>query len=192
MDVPRNFNILATTERINESRACSELWMLLRAAGEESPIVDKVGIWGIVVAMTSLDPTETVFRIREEYLKKPDAIQALYRVIPIQRLVHSNMEEIVKTAQELSIIIGADDSYRIAVEKRRTNLSSNELITAIADPIESRVDLDNPNWVILVEIAGRMTGVSVIRPNVILNVQKERARLAMEAKKSAALHDESS
>jgi tRNA acetyltransferase TAN1 len=190
--VPRDFNILATTERISESRACSELWMLLRAAGDESPIVDKVGIWGVVVAKTLLDPTEAIAKMRLEYLKKPEVIQALYRVIPIQRLVNSTMEEIVKTAQELSAIIGAEDSYRITVEKRRTNLSSNELVTAIADPIERRVDLDNPNWVILVEITGRVTGVSVIRPRVILNVQKERARLAMEAKKGAALHDKPS
>jgi len=188
--MPRNFNILATTERINESKACSELWMLLRAAGDESPIVDKVGIWGIVVARTSLEPAEAVAKMREEYLKKPEAIQALYRVIPIQWLVHSTMEEIVKTAHELSVAIGVDDSYRITIEKRRTNLSSNELVTAIADPIERRVDLDNPDWVILVEIAGGVTGVSVIHPRAILNVQKERARLAMEAKKSTTLHDE--
>ena len=35
--MPRQFNILATTERINEGRAGSELWMLLRAAGDEVP-----------------------------------------------------------------------------------------------------------------------------------------------------------
>ena len=33
----RQFNILATTERINEGRAGSELWMLLRAVGMRPP-----------------------------------------------------------------------------------------------------------------------------------------------------------
>jgi hypothetical protein len=54
--VPREFNILATTERINEGRAGSELWILLRAAGDEAPIVERMGIWGIIIAKTPLLP----------------------------------------------------------------------------------------------------------------------------------------
>lgn len=188
--VPRNFNILATTERINESRASSELWILLRAAGDESPLVDRLGIWGVVVALTPLDPAEAVAHMRADFTKKPDAIQALYRIIPIQRLVPTTKEDIVKAAHELAAAIGPDESYRITVEKRRTSLSSKELIEAIADPIERRVDLENPDWFILVETAGRVTGVSVVRPTSMLNVQKERFRLATEAKKGAALDDE--
>lgn len=186
----REFNILATTERINESRACSELWMMLRAAGEESPIVDRIGIWGIVAARTSLAPAEAVARMRADFLKKPEAIQALYRIIPIQRLVLTTKDDIVKTAHEFAAVIGPDDSFRITVEKRRTNLGSMELIDAIASPIDRKVNLEKPDWVILVEVMGRMTGVSVVHPSSILNIQKERYRLTSEAKKGSALHDE--
>ena len=188
--MPREFNILGTTERINESKGCSELWMMLRAAGDENPIVDRMGIWGLVVARTSLDPTEALARMRTDFLKKPDAIQALYRIIPLQRLVPTTKDDIVKTAHELAAAISADNSYRITLEKRRTSLRSIELIDAIADPIEKRVDLENPDWVILVEILGRVTGVSVVHPDSILNIQKERYRLSSEAKKGSALHDE--
>ena len=52
----RQFNILATTERINEGRAGSELWMLLRAVGDEAPVVERMGIWGIIIAKTPLSP----------------------------------------------------------------------------------------------------------------------------------------
>jgi tRNA acetyltransferase TAN1 len=153
----RRYNILATTERINESRAGSELWMLLRAVGDEAPIVDRMGIWGIIVAMTSLEPAAAVSKMREEFLKKPDSVQALFRVIPIQRLVP-------------------------------TRLGSHEIIDAVADVIDRKVNLDNPDWVVLVETAGRMTGVSVVHPSEILNVQKERVHLSTEAKKRATLN----
>ena len=186
----RRFNILATTERINESRASSELWMLLRAVGDEAPIVDRMGIWGIIVAMTPLEPAAAVSKMREEFLKKPDSVQALFRVIPIQRLVPTTLEEIVKTAKRLSATIGAEESYRITVEKRRTRLGSHEIIDAVADVIDKKVNLDNPDWVVLVETAGRMTGVSVVHPSDILNVQKERVHLSTEAKKRATLNYE--
>ncbi len=188
-DLAREFNILATTERISESRAGSELWMLLRAAGDEAPVVERMGIWGIIVAKTSLNPAEAVTKMREEFMKKPDGIQALFRVIPIQRLVPTTLEEIVKATTELSAAIGPDETYRITVEKRRTRLGSHEIIDAVADKIERKVNLDNPDWFILVETAGKQTGVSVVRPTNMLNVQKERVRLSAEAKKRAALDD---
>jgi tRNA acetyltransferase TAN1 len=184
--VVREFNILATTERIDERKAGGELWMLLRAAGDESPVVDRMGIWGIVIAMTNLEPTMAVARVREEFLKKPDSIQALFRVIPIQRLVPTKLEEIVKATKELSAAIGQDESFRITVEKRRTRLGSHEIINAVAEDINRRVNLDDPDWVVLVETTGKMTGVSVVRPANILNVQKERVGLAAEAKKRTA------
>jgi tRNA acetyltransferase TAN1 len=164
--------------------------MLLRAAGDEAPIVDRMGIWGIIIARTALDPAAAVAKMREEFIKKPDSIQALFRVIPIQRLVPTTLEEIVKATTELSAAIGPEESYRITVEKRRTRLGSHEIIDAVADKIERKVNLENPDWVILVETAGRRTGVSVVRPINMLNVQKERVRLAAEAKKRPALDDE--
>jgi tRNA acetyltransferase TAN1 len=185
----REFNILATTERISESRAGSELWMLLRAAGDEAPVVDRMGVWGIIVAKTTIDPAEAVTKMREDFIKKPDAIQALFRVIPIQRLVPTSLEEIAKAATELSAVIGTEESYRITVEKRRIRLGSHEIINAVAEKIDRRVNLDNPDWVVLIETAGKVTGISVVHPTNILNVQKERVRLAAEAKKRASFDD---
>lgn len=187
--MPKEFNILATTERVNESRACSELWMLLKAAGDENPWVDRIGIWGLVVANTKLNPITAIAKMREDWLKKPEAIQALYRVIPLQCLVPTTKEDIVKATQKLSTTINAEDSYRITIEKRRTQLASKDIIDAVAEGINRRVDLENPDWLILIEITGRITGVSVVPPISILNVQKERVRLMAEAKKGTTFND---
>ena len=148
-----------------------------------------MGIWGIIIAKTPLEPATAVAKMREEFIKKPDAIQTLFRVIPIQRLVPTNIEEIVNATKELSAAIGPDETYRITVEKRRTRLGSHEIIDAVADGIERKVNLDHPDWVILIETAGRQTGVSVVRPINMLNIQKERVRLAAETKKRATLDD---
>jgi len=38
------------------------------------------------------------------------------------------------------------------------------------------VDLEKPDWVVLIEVLGDTVGVSVVKPGDMLNVQKERAR----------------
>lgn len=39
------------------------------------------------------------------------------------------------------------------------------------------MDLEDYDWIILIEIIGRITGLAVIPRDGLLNVQKERARL---------------
>ncbi len=189
--MPRRFNVLATTEGIMLGRATSELWMLLRAAGDETPTVDRSGIRGVIVAQTSLDPTIAVERMAEDFRKRPDTIYALFRVIPVLRLVPTDLAEIVAAAKELAAVIPPDETFRVTVEKRRTVLGSHQIIDAVAEVVERKVKLEEPDWVVLIETMGKITGVSVVRPRAILNVQKERAKLSAEAKKGAALNDKS-
>jgi len=40
-----------------------------------------------------------------------------------------------------------------------------EIIKAIADQTSNKVDLENPKWVILVQVLGGMTGIAILRPN---------------------------
>ena len=164
--------------------------MLLRAVGDETPIVDRSGIRGVIVAQTSLDPVVAVERMAEDFRKRPETIYALFRVIPVQKLIPTNLVEIVAAAKELAAAIGSEETFRVTVEKRRTVLGSHQVVDAVAEVINRQVKLEEPDWIVLVETMGKVTGVSVVRPSSILNVQKERARLSTEAKKGAALRDE--
>lgn len=173
----QDFNLLATSERLRESEACSELWMLLRAVGDDGPAVDRSRIRGLITARTSLNPVEAVGMLRGELRARPSHFRALLRVMPVEAVVQTKPEEIVAAAHGLASRIGRDESFRITVEKRGTELRSMEIIDAVAQGIDQRVDLGSPDWIVLVEIVGKLTGVSVIRREGLLNVQKERARL---------------
>lgn len=185
-----DFNLIATSERGFESDACSELWMQLRAAGDERPIVDRSNVRGLILTRTNLDPIEAVTRLRHELRKNPLRFRPILRVLPIERVTITEMEGIVDVAHELASHIGVDESFRITVEKRRTGLRSRGVIDAVADGIARRVDLGHPDWVVLVEIVGHLTGVSVVRPDSMLNVQKERARLPVDGQKRPPLDDQ--
>jgi tRNA acetyltransferase TAN1 len=48
-------------------------------------------------------------------------------------------------------------------------LRSSEIIASVGSEIDNRVDLENPNWIVLVEIIGKLVGISVLRPNEIFS-----------------------
>jgi len=170
----RDFNLLITTARGNEDEACSEVWYLLGEIGDKTAKVDKTGVMGLISAKSSLDPFEVIKKLREILRERPWEFRYTLRFIPITKVVRTNLNEIQKTATELSSQIGEDETFRVTVEKRFTDMSTRDVIEAAAANIERKVDLSNPDKIVLIEIIGGITGISVIRPNDILSVTKER------------------
>jgi tRNA acetyltransferase TAN1 len=186
----KGFNLIATTDKINESRACSELWMLLKATGDESPTVDRSFIRGIVVGRTSVTPDAVACRLSMDLRSNPKNYNSLYRIIPVQRIIETSTEKIVEAAKGLATVMRPDDSFRVTFEKRRVGLSSHEIIDVVASHFDQRVDLENPDWVILIETMGKITGVSIVKPSQIMNVQKTRFSLSTEKAEGAPLNDQ--
>jgi len=170
-----NFNLIATTNRREESWGCTELWMLLQDIDDPKPIVDRSGIYGFIAARTNLNPVEAINKLRAELGRRPEAFKHLLRLIPVEIVVPSEIERMKEAVLSLSGRIGEEESFRITVEKRRTPLRSREIIEAVAEGITRKVDLENPAWVILIEVVGKYTGISVLKPSEILNTVKERS-----------------
>ncbi|MCW3988535.1 MAG: THUMP domain-containing protein [Candidatus Bathyarchaeota archaeon] len=175
-------DLLATSDIWSTSAACSELWMILRAVGDETPRVYRTRVKGLVAAETSLGPLEAIRRIRGELHERPESFKSLLRIIPVEATVPTELAEIVETALRLAEKIPGDESFRVTLEKRRTKLRSREVIDAVAEKIDRKVDLGDPDWVVLVEIVGKRTGIAVVPRDGILSVQKERAQLASKGK----------
>jgi tRNA acetyltransferase TAN1 len=175
-------DLLATSDIWSASAACSELWMLLRAVGDETPSVYRTRVKGLIAAETSLEPLEAIRRIRGELRERPESFKNLLRIIPVEATIPTEIDEIVETAHGLAEKIPGDESFRVTLEKRRTKLRSREVIDAVAEKIDRKVNLGDPDWVVLVEIVGKRTGVAVVPRDGILSIQKERAQLASKGK----------
>ncbi|MEN3047448.1 MAG: THUMP domain-containing protein, partial [Candidatus Caldarchaeales archaeon] len=104
--------------------------------------------------------------------REPWKVSGLMRLIPIERAVETKVEAIVEAVEELKGKIPPDATYKVVVEKRHTQLSSRELIEAVASRVERKVDLENPSWIVLIEVLGGLTGVSVLRPSQVLSLTK--------------------
>jgi tRNA acetyltransferase TAN1 len=169
-----DFNLLASTMRGNERQMCYELAFLLKEAGDAEPTVDKTGIRGLVVGKTALDPVEAIEKLRVMLHEKPYEFRYAFRIIPIQKVIHTDIEEVKCAAAELFAGMGENDTFRVTIEKRFTSIHSRDLIEAVATDIKNKVDLDNPNRVLLIEVLGGITGMSLIKPDDLIAVQKEK------------------
>ena len=170
----RNFNLLATTWRGNEENACSELRYLLGEIGDSAPTVDKTGVAGLIAAKTVFNPFEVIEKFRKILHERSYEFRYTLRIIPVEKVVRTDLGEIQQAATELSSKIGEDETFRVTVEKRFTETPTQDIIEATATNIERKVDLNNPDKILLIEVVGGLTGLSVIKPNEILAVMKEK------------------
>ena len=106
--------------------------------------------------------------------ERPYEFRFALRIIPIERVVPTSLEDIKQAASELAKRIGENETYRVTVEKRFTELHSAEIIEAVATDIKNKADLKNPNKILLIETLGALTGLSIVKPQEIISVQKEK------------------
>jgi tRNA acetyltransferase TAN1 len=171
-----NFNLFYTTYRYREYDAVEELNLLLRKFGDESPILEIQEVSGVILAFTKLNPFELTTKYRELLAEEPWQFRYILRAIPIERSIHTNLKNIeIAVGNLVKKKINANDSFRITVEKRFTSLRSKEIISSIATRLsEYTVSLENPSWIILVEIIGNKTGISVLTKRDIFSSVMEK------------------
>ena len=170
-----DFNLLATTSRGNERPMCNELHFLLtEELGDTEAQVSKTKVKGLIVGKTSLDPCLVIYKFRAILNERPYEFRYAMRILPIEKVVPTDLEEIKQATQELAARIGEEETFRVTVEKRFTALHSKDIIEAAASDIKRKADLENPNRILLIEVLGGLTGLSLLKPSDILAVAKEK------------------
>jgi len=171
-------NLIITCPRHFEEEASEEVKRILIELGDQEPKIIITSMPGILTGITSLNPIESIEKIREKIQDEPWTIRYCLRIIPIQGVCKTNIKEIEDEILKKIGVIKTEDSYRITIEKRNSKVSSDEIISKIAKNITNKVSLDSPDWIILIEIIGDEAGVSIIRNNNILSVEKIKRSLS--------------
>ena len=171
-------NLIVTCARHLEGETEDELIDILHELGDSDIKIVVSSMSGIITVQTKLDPIEVVKKIKEMVLDEPWSIRYCLRIIPIQKIVETNIDEIEKMISSMSEQIEEKESYRILIEKRNSDISSKEIITKIANGIKNKVSLDFPDKVILIEILGIVTGISIIKKSDILSLEKTKRSIS--------------
>jgi tRNA acetyltransferase TAN1 len=147
---------------------------LLEMFGDPDSKSEITEIKGIIVAHTVLEPLFVVNKLKELVAAEPWQVRYILRVLPIEAVIPTEIDSIKRAAKDLAARIGSHDKFRITVEKRHSALASMDVISAIAREVGSKVDLEDPDWVVLVEVIGVRTGISVIEPDQIFSSVVEK------------------
>jgi len=170
-----DFNLLATTARGNERAMCNELLFILKEElGDSQAQTAKTKIRGLIVGKTSLDPLVVMEKFRKILTERPYKFRYALRILPVQKVVLTDLAEIKKATQEMALKIEETQTFRVTVEKRFTGLHSMEIIDAATGDIARKVDLKKPDWILQIEVLGRLTGISLLKPDDVLAVVKEK------------------
>ena len=171
-------NLIVTCARNLEGETEEEIIDILDELGDPDVKISVSNMSGIITVQTKLDPIEVVRKMKEMLLDEPWSIRYCLRVIPIQKIVETNLEKIQECISSISDKIEENESYRILIEKRNSDISSKEIITNIANQIKNTVSLDFPDKIILIEILGIVTGISLIKKSDILSLEKTKRSMS--------------
>jgi len=171
-------NLIITCARHLEPETEEELSGILEEFGDSDAKVSITKMSGILTAETKLEPIEVVRKIKEMLLDEPWSIRYCLRIIPIQKVIETKIEEIEKTVTYISEQISDGETYRISIEKRNSDLSSQEIISKIAGKIKNKVSLEFPDKVVLIEILGNKTGVSILKKSDVLSIEKTKRSIS--------------
>mgnify|MGYP000503977095 CR=1 FL=1 len=178
LDYRISLNLIITCARHLEPETQEEITKILGEFGDDEPKITITNMSGILTAETNLDPINVVEKRQELILDEPWSIRYCLRIIPIQIVCDTKIEDIEEKISELIGSISEGESYRISIEKRNCDISSREMITKIANKIKNKVSLENPDKIIQIEILGGITGMAVLKKSDILSVEKTKRSLS--------------
>jgi len=167
-------NLIITCARNLESETKNEIRKILDELGDQEPEILNVGMRGILMVNTIIEPSKIIDWVKNKIIEEPWLIRYCLRIIPIQRITETEIDKIRQTVIKLKDTIQKNDSYRITIEKRNTNISSNEIITEVAEIFPNKVSLNQPDWIILIEIIGNETGISILKNDELFSLDKAK------------------
>ena len=167
-------NLLVTCARNLETETKNEIGKILDEIGDQESEVLNVGMRGILMVNTSIEPSKIIDWVKDKVVEEPWLIRYCLRMIPIQSVTETDMSKITNDVIKLKDVIQQNDSYRITIEKRNTDMSSTEIITEIAKIFPNKVSLNQPDWIVLIEILGNKTGISILKENEVFSLDKAK------------------
>jgi tRNA acetyltransferase TAN1 len=164
-------NLVITSGKGLEAKASAEFKEVALLSGARKLTIERSPYDG-VIEVEAENPKALISFVSDFVKSEPFKVRFILRMIPVDRVVDTKIEDIVKAVKELSEAIGPSETFRITVEARDSPYADRELIDAIADAVDRKVSLETPDKIVLLQVFGEYSGISVVSPDEIVSVTK--------------------
>ncbi|NHJ20557.1 MAG: hypothetical protein EAX91_06425 [Candidatus Lokiarchaeota archaeon] len=174
-----NFNLLVSTSRFNEVNAKAELWFILLICGDNYPVISGIKYPGLITAATNIDNKEVIKKIKNLLVKDPNFFQFILKIIPIDYVCETKIQIIKEIVEKYyPLYLEKSNSFKIELNRRKNEkIERDVIIESVAKNIVNRVDLDNPDIILRIELLGNICGISFLRPDEIIKISNKMSQL---------------
>jgi len=167
------FNLLVSCPWSLLGRARREIADVLKSLGDERPVIERTVARGIIGVKTSLDSREVIKGLQNMFTKDPLSFQYTLKWVPTDLWTYSDMNSMKEAVMNVRERIRAGERWRMTVEKRRYTLYHKiDIIKQLAELLDEKVDLKNPDKILRIDILGKYAAVSVLSPKEVFSTMK--------------------
>lgn len=147
-----------------------EIVRILNEFGDENPLVQKTAVMGIAFVRTCLDNRDVIHRCRELLETGAEFFFAI-KWLPVDYWCETDLDAMKQVITDhIKDRIGENETWGMIVKKRRwQRYHTDEIVEHLAASIERKVDLRDPDWIVWVDVVGRETAISLLRPKDIFS-----------------------
>jgi len=166
-------NLLVSCSWDNYRNARNEIIHLLEKLGDKNPHVRPTIARGIIGVKTRLNSREVVRCLREIFNQDPFVVQHTFKWVPVDLWTPSDIDSMKEGVKQLKNKIQKGEKWRMTIEKRRyTQHHKIEIIKEIAEIINEKVDLKNPDKILRIDIVGKYAGIALLEPREVFSMSK--------------------
>jgi tRNA(Ser,Leu) C12 N-acetylase TAN1 len=166
--------LLVGCETAKERDAMSELWHVLIKYCQVKPIdIFELPIRGLFVVALSNDLNSVLEKLNQVISNKTFVFNLCKKFTPVEKIIPSTLENLLMILPSFLDRIPPKITWRIAFQRRHSKLKRQNVIEAIAShPLapKGKVDLENPDWDIIIEIFGEWLGISVYPSSPVVTI----------------------
>jgi tRNA acetyltransferase TAN1 len=147
--------------------------------GDKYPIISGIKYPGLITALTNIDSKEVIYKIKKIIENDSNFFQFILKIIPIDYVCETNIKIIKEFVDKYyRIYINEDQSFKIDLIRRKNELVERDTaIESIAKIVNNKVNLDNPDKIIRIEILGNVTGICFLNPDDLIRINSKFNRL---------------
>jgi len=143
--------------------------------GDKYPIISGIQYPGLITAATNIENKEVTQKIKKILKKDSNFFQFILKIVPIDYVCETKLNIIKDFVEKYyPLYLNKENSFKIELNRRKNEIiERGPFIEAIAKVINNKVDLDNPDKILRIELLGNVSGISFINPDDIIVIKNK-------------------